>query len=419
MPSIKNGKFLKQITRYLSSRQSVSQLLIVGVLFFAYVGVFWLLIEQLGAIVSVFLSVPVIAASLFFGQSMGLLTSLTGFALNIFLLLTLGGYDSTQLTSGWPGYLAILVISFIAGYIHDENIARKRFKNEMYSRERFITLISIATNSIINSQGQEDTYYRLISHIANLFIADYAYLIRWEKTKEQATLISTTRTLQKTFSPIILQPDETKVIQEVLQSGHAMFIEDVENSTYTVIPSPYRDLSSQTKSALIIPFAIKDFQFGAIILAFEAPRSFTQEELSYVELVGNQITLAFRTVQQQREIEAQLREAKALANIERALSESERVGVDKVLQLIVDSAIELIPKAKNAILHLIDDEKQFLVPRAVAGYQGKDKRKLNMRLGEGVAGQVITTGKVITLEDVNLDNRFLKRSTSVRFRSSL
>ena len=417
MHLLKDGKTLLKKTRYLPPYQIVLQILIVGGLFIVYVGIFWLLIDQLGAIISVFLTVPVIAASLYFGRSLGLLAGLIGFVLNIYLLMMLGGYDLSRIASGWPGYLAILVIGYIVGYIHDEIIARKQIKNEVYSRERFITLIGIATNSIVNTKNLEDTYYRLVSHIANLFVADYAYLINWKAPKEQATLIATTRALQKTFSPIVLEPEEAKVVKEVLQSGRAMFIEDVKGSTYIVNPSHYQDCSNQTKSALVIPFTIKDFQFGAVILAFDSPRSFTQEELTYVELVGNQITLAFRTVQQQREIETQLREAKALANIERALSESERVGVDKVLQLIVDSAITLIPKANNVILHLIDEENQILIPRAVAGYKEKDKRKLNMRLGEGVAGQVIATGKVITVEDVRSDPRFLQRTTPVTFRS--
>ena len=322
-----------------------------------------------------------------------------------------------QVARYWPGFLAILTIGYIAGHLHDETVARKRSINEINSRERFIAIINIATKSITGISNPEEAHYRLVSHLTNLFIADYAYLARWDETNKQAFLLASTKSLENTSFPIPLNPEEANTIEAVVQSGHSMVIEDVQKSTYAVNPSPFKKLALQTKSALVIPLSTKDYCFGAVVLAFDSPRRFTPEELTYVELASNQITLALRTVQQQLEIETQLKEAQALANIERALSESEQVGVDKVLQLIVDSAIELISKADNVILHMIDDEKQILVPRAVAGYTGQDKRKLNMRLGEGVAGQVIATGRVITIADVYSDPRFLKRTIPAKFRS--
>jgi signal transduction histidine kinase len=417
MQLLKTGRDIVRKIQKLNPHRRVSQLFILIGITLAYIVIFWLLIDQAGPIISVFLSMPVIIAGLYFGQIAGLLASLIGFALNIYLLIAIGGYPLSQISRDWPGYLAILVTGYIAGYLHDETIARKRSNDEIYSRERFITLISIATKSITGISNPEEAYYRLISHLTNLFTADYAYLIYWDETNQQAFLMAATKSLESTTYPMPLETGEAKIIETVLQSGHSMFIEDVQKSTYIVNPSPFRKLSLQTKSALVIPLSTKDYCFGAVILVFDSPRRFTPEEITYVELASSQITLALRTVQQQLEIETQLKEAKALANIERALSESERVGVDKVLQLIVDSAIELIPKADNVILHLTDDEKQILVPRAVAGYTGKDKRKLNMRLGEGIAGQVIATGKVITIADVYSDPRFLKRTIPVKFRS--
>jgi signal transduction histidine kinase len=410
-------KELFQVTQKTNSHLIVSRLIIVIVTTLAYVAIFWLLNDRLGPIVSVFLSAPIIVTSLFFGSSAGLLASFIGFALNIYLQTSLGGLTLIQVARGWPGYLAILVIGYIAGYLHDNAVTQKQSDNEKYYRERFIAIINIATKSITGISNPEEAYFRLVSHLTNLFTADYAYLIQWDETNSQAFVMASTNFLKNASLPIPLIPEEATVVEAVLQSEHSIVIEDVQNSTYIINPSPFKELSLQTSSALIIPLCSKDYCFGAVILAFDTHRKFTPEEITYVELASNQITLALRTVQQQLEIETQLKEAKALANIERALSESERVGVDKVLQLIVDSAIELIPKANNVILHLVDDENQILVPRAVAGYAGKNKGQLNMRLGEGVAGQVVATGKVITIADVFSDSRFLKGSITLTFRS--
>ncbi|MGZ6347035.1 MAG: GAF domain-containing protein, partial [Anaerolineales bacterium] len=123
------------------------------------------------------------------------------------------------------------------------------------------------------------------------------------------------------------------------------------------------------------------------------------------------------TAQQELQIQKQLKEARALTNIERVLGETEQVGIETVLQLIVDAAKELIPGAEQAVLHLLDNEQQILVPRAVSGVEYESATSLNMRLGEGIAGQVILTREVIRISDAQNDPRFFESATPVSFRS--
>lgn len=127
-------------------------------------------------------------------------------------------------------------------------------------------------------------------------------------------------------------------------------------------------------------------------------------------------TVEERTVAE-NELHQRLREAQALSDISRALSETERVGLEHVLQLIVDSARELLPGTEQAVIHLLDDEHQVLVSQAVSGFENPSAGKLNMRLGEGVAGQVIETGEVVSIADVDSDSRFLPQNQPTRFRS--
>ncbi|MFL7869418.1 MAG: GAF domain-containing protein, partial [Anaerolineales bacterium] len=410
-------EFLAPRVQASNHRRSQRQWIVVLGLTILYILTFPFINDTLGPVSAALISVPVVIAGWFFGVRIGFVAGLLSILLSALLLSAYSGFSWQNLINGWPGFASVVIVAYLAGYIHDTAIERKRASNEVGSRERFIALISIATKSITSPNNLEDAHFRLISHLTNLFVADYAYLISWDEKKEQANLIATTKSMEKDLFPYPLESEETNLITTVLQSRHSMIIEDVQKSDFVVDPSPFKSQSSQMKSALILPLVVSDYRFGVAILAFDTPRRFPAEEIVYVELASNQVTLALRTVQQQLAIETQLKEAKALADIERALSESESIGVDKVLQLIVNSAKELIPKADNVILHLIDDEHQLLVPRAVAGFREKTKRKLNMRLGEGVAGQVITTGKMITVADVRSDPRFLEQTIPVKFRS--
>ena len=59
----------------------------------------------------------------------------------------------------------------------------------------------------------------------------------------------------------------------------------------------------------------------------DTPHHFNTEEITYAEFAADQFALALWTIQQESEIQKQLKVANTLVNIERALSETERVGI--------------------------------------------------------------------------------------------
>ncbi len=118
-----------------------------------------------------------------------------------------------------------------------------------------------------------------------------------------------------------------------------------------------------------------------------------------------------------RELTKRLQEANALSKITTALSEAERIGLSNILQLIVDSAREIIPGAEKAVIHLLDEENELLIPEAVTGHQNPNYKEVKMHLGEGVAGQVISSGETINIADVITDPRFLRPEDPPKFRS--
>lgn len=405
---------------WLPSGSRTRVIILVG-LALAYILIFQLFFEQGGHLVSILLALPVIVAGVLGGRIAGAAAGAAGFILNIVMLTRFGDDALTQALRYWSGYLAILVFGYLAGYFHDETLARRRISSAVDARERFIVLTRMATGSIVGSKSPGEEYFHLVSHLTNMFVADYAHLIRWNETRKQAILIATTLSLKQSFSPAVLSPGEADMVAGILQSEKPRVVEDARNSKYIINPSPFKDLALRTKSALIIPLGMQNYRFGIAILAFDSSRSFSQDEVTYGELAGSQITLALRTIQQQVEIEAKLKEAQALANIERALSKTERVGTDEVLQLIVDSALDLIEDADESVIHLLDVEQDTLVPRAISGFDAGAKASMRYRIGlkEGVAGRVIATGETINIGDIHASPLFVIKDTAPTYRSLL
>ena len=148
---------------------------------------------------------------------------------------------------------------------------------------------------------------------------------------------------------------------------------------------------------------------------------YTHEDQAYAERVGYQIALALWTVRQDEISLQQLNETRTLMQIGQTLGETERVGLDVVLQLIVDSARKLIPQAQKTVIHLVDNDNVSLIPQATSGFHQNEKTMPNLRMhiGDGAAGQVLRDGITINIADVNTDPRFLQTDIKPAYRSLL
>jgi PAS domain S-box-containing protein len=297
--------------------------------------------------------------------------------------------------------------------------ARKNAEESLSSREQYLELLNDMTRAILLSKDFDSTLQILSSDMAKLIHADDCYIARWDEGRQTVVPVAAT------IGPEGSRPsyrdtrsEDLKMAVAVLDARHALAADDVYNSPYINV-----ELAKKLRahSALGIPLIAGEHKLGAAIIAFNTPHHFTSDEIQRAEQAGNQVALALWNFQQSMEIQQRLRESNALANIERALSESERIGTGGVLQLIVDSARELMPHAEKSVIHLLEVEEQVLFASAVSGFadQEKEYKRVKMHLGEGVAGQVIREGITINIADINSYPRFLISDSKPTFRSLL
>jgi len=406
---------LKKLIRPLQTREQVAIILALTVLYILMVKPLTNIIGPVGAAL---VTIPVAITGLYFGTKAGLIAGFFSIVLNVILFPVLEGSSWVIWLMGyWPGNLMVLLAGYTAGLINLGTIERTRIGFELHSRERFISLMGLASRDILDPKTPDDKYFYLASHLANLFVADYAYIMSWDAVQGQMTLLISTAPLKKPFSNIVLAPDKTASTSYMLNSKQALVIGAGPNLPKIVELTTLAELFLPAQSELAVPLIAGEYKFGVVTIGFDAPHVFSREDLIYAQLVASQIALALWTDEQESRIKKQLKEAKALAKIERALSETERVGIETVLQLIVDSAKELILNAEHVVLHMLDEEKQLLISRAVAGLDNQPTKKLSMRMGEGIAGQVLATGEVIAVSDVRTDPRVKSQTTPLKFRS--
>ena len=85
--------------------------------------------------------------------------------------------------------------------------------------------------------------------------------------------------------------------------------------------------------------------------------------------------------------------------------------------MIVTSAKEIISNVEQAVIHLLDEQEQLLTYGAVIGFDDPGGGKKKMRVGEGIAGQVVLSGETINITDVTTDPRFVKLGSEPTYRS--
>lgn len=371
-------------------------------------------------------SILVVVAGWFYYRRGGIIASILAVVLNLFLINRFVGQSNWNtlftLKNGFLiGHVFAAIFSIIIGYLRGVFERLFQLNQRLRSQERFLTLSNMIVKKILAPSRLERLFDDMVNHLTNLFVADYGYITRWDQTREKGLLIAATNSIEGFPLNIELNPSEARMTENVLQTGQVLLIEDIENTPYKIGPLNLAGTSHQARSVICLPLVAREYIFGTAILGYESLRHFSSEDRTYAEQVGYQIALALWTVRQDEISQQQLDETRTLMQIGQALGETERIGLDVVLQLIVDSARKLIPQAEKTVIHLVDKDDESLVPRATSGFPENEKTipRLAMHIENGAAGQVLRHGITINIADVNTDLRFLQIDRKPEYRSLL
>lgn len=418
MNSFNAGRITKLQTWLTTDSSSRVKAGIVLGLMILYAISFKLINERYGIAMAPMVAVPVVLAGWFFGNKAGVFVSLISILLNavLYKFIIPNGWELWLMTS-WPGNLMVIVIGMITGYMHKILNESARIEAELRSRERYLTLLKMTISSILNPKIASDRHYYLITHLVNLFVADHGYFFRWDARREQAILSASISPNDQSLPVIVLTAGESDITNSILQTKRTLAIDNLLSSEDAFNNLLFKELILPVHSVLCIPVIAGEYHLGIVILAFNTPRRFSEEEIDRAEQSRQQIALALWNVQQEVDIQRRLRESDAMAKITRTLSETERIGLQTVLQLIVNSAKELISSAEQAVIHLLDEEQQYLSPRAVSGFENRERGRVKIHINESVAGQVILSGETINIADVEKDDRFVVHAEAPQYRS--
>jgi len=121
------------------------------------------------------------------------------------------------------------------------------------------------------------------------------------------------------------------------------------------------------RSMLSVPLVMRDEVVGVMNVQTIEPRTFTKEQIDFLQTIADQLGGIIDKARLQRESERKLREVSALFEVSNVLTST--LDLDEVLQLVVDRLVHVYAGASGAIL--LRDERGEASVRAQRGDLGK------------------------------------------------
>lgn len=107
-----------------------------------------------------------------------------------------------------------------------------------------------------------------------------------------------------------------------------------------------------------------------------------------------------------------VRELNALAEISRNVNST--LNGREVLRTILNETVKSFPTARKALIHLVDESHQRLVPVVLSDTTAPPAPTQGMPLDQGIAGRCVREARTITVLDTKTDPDFLDLGSNVR-----
>lgn len=259
--------------------------------------------------------------------------------------------------------------------------------------------------SAANSTLDLDTSLQtVVETVANVMSVEVCSIYLYDKHRDDLVLRATHGLNRAAVGQVVARLGEG-VTGWAAQLGYPVAVSDVyKDPRYHREPQLGEEIFRSMLAVPIVLFSAERFQFsadklqGVITVQTIAPRDFTQEEISFVEMAAGELAFFIANAQlyQQTDerLHQKLRELTTLQQVSKSIAE--QIGLHDVLSLIAEKAVDLSKVDRATIFQVGEDGNLKLV----ASYGGE---------GDGVRDLIIQTvrdGRPLAVMNAYQDARF-------------
>lgn len=164
------------------------------------------------------------------------------------------------------------------------------------------------------------------------------------------------------------------------------------------------------RSLLAVPLTVQGRVIGAMNVQTAEPHDFTNEEIELLSLIANLAAGALEKAALYDQMQQKIHELSTLAEVSRMVTSP--LYLDEMLGVVTEMAARVMG-AKATTLHLLDDATQQLTLRATHNTSAERARS-SIPVGQGIVGQVASSGQPVIVPNVQINARFLNRALAAR-----
>jgi len=187
----------------------------------------------------------------------------------------------------------------------------------------------------------------------------------------------------------------------VAKSGKSLMVPDVE------LEPRFVRLRKKVKSEMAVPIFDRGTVIGVISVDSWNKYAFGKEDLQVLEAVASLAGQAIRNAHAFQEREQKIRELDLINRINRIFSQS--LDLRKAFDQVV-SALKKELKMERATLVLLDTATGEFEIKIADGLTEDQIKRGRYRVGEGITGEVVKTGKALGVPDISKEPKFLDRT---------
>jgi len=187
----------------------------------------------------------------------------------------------------------------------------------------------------------------------------------------------------------------------VAKTGRSLLVADVENEPHYL---PYR---KKVKSILCAPIFDQGKAIGVISVDSNYKSAFGREDLQILETMSSLATEAIRNAQVFKELDQRIGELDLINRINHIFSQT--LDLRKAFDQVV-AALKKELKMERATLVLLDSESGELEIKIADGLTEEQIKRGRYRLGEGITGEAVRSGRIQGVPDISKEPRFLDRT---------
>ena len=262
-------------------------------------------------------------------------------------------------------------------------------------------------NSAVNSSLDLDSVLNLtVQAVAEVMNVDVCavYVFDKEQENQESMILRAAKGLnQRAIGNIRVQVGEG-VTGASAKEGKPISVYDIwADARFRYIPTLDEDSSRSMLSVPVILFT-REKLVGVINVQSRSYRSWTTEEIRFLEMVAGEIAMAIENARLYQQTDERLRQKVQELTTLQAVSNMVAATLDlgKVLHLIVEQASELV-KADMSSIYELKENSPYLTIVANHGLSEDYVKNMRVKLGEGPVGRSAELNRPVNVWDAHFE----------------